>query len=131
MVMAITVMMITIVNILNPYYKHSRCLKETSKCLYPKVNPWHGLLKPWHKSLNLWLGLVNPCHGLTNTSSSFVVWMLRFHGMHIEERKNGTCVIFCRKWVKSMVCGRIWYNIFCRKWDFCYICGKIYASWVR
>ena len=30
----------------------------------------------------------------------FIVWMLSRYGMHIEERKNGMCVIFCRKWVK-------------------------------
>ena len=30
----------------------------------------------------------------------FIVWMLSRYGMHIEERKNGICVIFYRKWVK-------------------------------
>ena len=66
MVMAITVMMITIVNILNPYYKHSHSLKETLTCLHPLVNPWHGLTKPSHGLSDLCHSLSNPCHGLTN-----------------------------------------------------------------
>ena len=37
---------------------------------------------------------------------------------------SAVCVIFCRKWVKSRVCGRIWYTIFCR------VCGlyNFYAT---
>jgi len=44
----------------------------------------------------------------------FIVWMLSCYGMHIGERKNGMCVMFCRMWVKSIMFGRIRYTIFCR-----------------
>ena len=87
--------------------------------MHLKVNPWHGLLKLCQKSYNLWLSLIDSCHKLTNASMPFIVWMLSCYGMHIGERKNGMCVVFCRMWVKSIMFGRIRYTIFCRMFCLC------------